>query len=188
VAVRRGQTARAIVITAHRDDAGTGPGADVNASGTAALLELARLYGSAPATAGGGALQPTHTLIFVSTDGGASGSLGADHYAAAVSVKPSTLALVSLVATGGDARPRVDFAGGAGRSPAPTLVATAMARIHDITGRSARHTGIFGQLIDLAFPLTLYDQGPFRERGIPALTLTTADVRPPQPLGDGPET
>ena len=63
------------MIDAHRDDTGAGPGADVNASGTAVLLELARLYGNAPTTAGGGALRPTHTLIFLSSDGGAFGSL-----------------------------------------------------------------------------------------------------------------
>ena len=34
----------AIVVMAHRDDTGAGPGADDNASGTAALIELARAY------------------------------------------------------------------------------------------------------------------------------------------------
>ena len=79
IAIAHGRTGRAIIVSANRDDTGDGPGADVNASGTGALLELARLYGNAPDTAGGGALKPTHTLIFLSTDGGAFGSLGADH-------------------------------------------------------------------------------------------------------------
>ena len=87
VAVRRGRTGRAIVVVAHRDDVGLGPGANANASGTGALLELARLYGSAPSTAGGASLDPTHTLLFVSTDGGAFGSLGADRYASRTGVK-----------------------------------------------------------------------------------------------------
>ena len=46
---------------------------------------------------------------------------------------------------------------------------------------------MIGQLVDLAFPLSLYDHAPFLERGIPALTLTTANVRPPEPFGDSPE-
>jgi hypothetical protein len=184
IATARGQTGRAIVVSANRDDTGDGPGADVNASGTAALLELARLYGNAPATAGGGALKPTHTLVFLSTDGGAFGSLGADHYARLPGVRGRTLAAVNIAAAGGHARPRIDTGGVAARSPAPALVATANARIHDLTGRSPRRTGVVGQLIDLAFPLSLYDHAPFLEQGIPALTLTTANVRPPAPFGD----
>ena len=48
VAVVRGASQRTIVITAHRDNSGEGQGANDNASGTAALVELARAY--APAT------------------------------------------------------------------------------------------------------------------------------------------
>ena len=42
VAVVRGVSHRKIVITAHRDNSGEGRGANDNASGTAALVELAR--------------------------------------------------------------------------------------------------------------------------------------------------
>ena len=60
-----------IVVVAHRDDTGVGPGANDNASGTAALLELARAY--APATpAPPVAHASVHTLLFLSTDGAAS--------------------------------------------------------------------------------------------------------------------
>ena len=40
------------------------------------------------------------------------------------------------------------------------------------------------QLVDLAFPFTLYEQGPFVARGIPAITLTTAGERPPDAFDD----
>src|SRR5437763_11824411 len=46
-----GRTPQAILVMAHRDDLGTGPGAVANASGTAALVELARAY-SVPAGTG----------------------------------------------------------------------------------------------------------------------------------------
>src|SRR5438105_12524434 len=46
-----GKSPQSIVVMAHRDDSGVGPGANENASGTAALIELARLYGT---PAGGG--------------------------------------------------------------------------------------------------------------------------------------
>ena len=42
--VAAGQSTDAIVVMAHRDDTGEGPGAGDNASGTAALIELARGY------------------------------------------------------------------------------------------------------------------------------------------------
>ena len=41
---RRGRSPDAIVVLAHRDDDGAGPGANDNASGTAALIQLARSY------------------------------------------------------------------------------------------------------------------------------------------------
>ena len=77
-AVTPGRTPQAIVITAHIDDSGAGPGAVDNASGVAALVEIARSYGN---PTGGRAVTPTHTLIFLATDGGAFGGLGADHFA-----------------------------------------------------------------------------------------------------------
>src|SRR5919199_553508 len=84
VAVVPGRSPQAIVVMAHRDDTGAGPGADDNGSGTAALVEIARSY-STPTAAGANAraprVRPAHTLLFVSTDGGAFGGLGAAHFA-----------------------------------------------------------------------------------------------------------
>ena len=68
------------MITAHRDNNGEGQGANDNASGTAALVELARAYAPATGTTTV-ATQPSHTLVFVSTDGGAFGALGAARFA-----------------------------------------------------------------------------------------------------------
>ena len=69
-----GRSPDEIVILAHRDDDGTGPGANNNASGIAALIQLAGSYGPH-------AIRPQHTLVFVATDGGAFGDLGARHFA-----------------------------------------------------------------------------------------------------------
>ena len=69
-----GRSPDEIVILAHRDDDGTGPGANNNASGIAALIQLAGSYGPR-------AIRPQHTLVFVATDGGAFGDLGARHFA-----------------------------------------------------------------------------------------------------------
>ena len=71
------------------------------------------------------------------------------------------------------------------RSPAATLVETAAKRVLEQTGvaRPARRRRS-AQLIDLGFPFTLYEQGPFVARGIPAVTLTTAGERPPAAFTD----
>src|SRR5262249_3874605 len=79
VAVARGRSPQAIVVMAHRDDNGRGPGANDDASGTAALLELARGYG-APGP-GEAPVMPAHTIVFVSTDGASAGAAGAARFA-----------------------------------------------------------------------------------------------------------
>src|SRR3954466_5491035 len=74
------QDADAIVVMAHRDDTGSAAGANDNASGTAALIEVARAY-AAPTGAAQQPIGPQHRLLFLSTDAGAFGSLGAAHFA-----------------------------------------------------------------------------------------------------------
>ena len=188
VAVSPGRSNRTIVIMAHRDNAGTGAGANDNASGTAALVELARSY--APMTSGAAnarSLGTTNTLVFLSTDGGAFGGLGAAHFASESPYRNRTLAVVNLSALAGDGPARIEVAGERPRSPAMTLVRTAAARVLEQTGRELVRPRALGQLIDLGFPFTLYEQGPFVGRGISAITLTTAGPRPPSSFGDTPE-
>src|SRR5262249_13710386 len=80
VAVVPGQSPDVIVVMAHRDDIGTGPGANDNASGTAALIELARAYAQ-PLNEDAAHVASPRTIVFLSTDGGAFGGLGAAHFA-----------------------------------------------------------------------------------------------------------
>ena len=171
----------AFVVMAHRDDAGTGPGANDNASGTAALIELARGY--APPS-GKTAVHPSHTIVFLSTDGGVYGSLGADHFVRTSFYRNRVVAVINLDAIAGTGPPRLEIAGDTPRSPAGSLVETAAARIFDQTGSSPGRTSALGQLIDLGFPFSLYEQAPFVARGIPAVTLTTAGNRPRQTFDD----
>jgi len=184
-AVARGKSQDAIVVMAHRDDLGAGPGADDNASGTAALIELARAYAK-PATPIQEAVLSMHTLVFLSTDGGSYGGLGAARFAARPPIPNPIVAVLNLDALGGAGPPRLEISGDNSREPAPALVATAAHRILETTGVWPRHPGFFGQLVDLGFPFTLYEQGPFLARGVPALTITTAGNRPPAAFGDTP--
>jgi Peptidase family M28 len=187
VAVSPGRSNQTIVVMAHRDNAGTGPGANDNASGTAALIELARAY--APTTAGAGgapAIGTTNTIVFLSTDGGAFGGLGAARFASKSPYRNRTVAVVNLVALSGAGPPRVEIAGDRPRSPAATLVRTAAARVLEQTGRELGRPRAIEQLIDLGFPFSFYEQGPFVGRGISAITLTTAGPRPPSSFTDTP--
>ncbi|HUH14821.1 MAG TPA: M28 family peptidase [Gaiellaceae bacterium] len=182
VATVRGASSRAIVITAHRDNDGEGRGTNDNASGTAALIELARAY--APV---GGTLiqtQPANTLVFVSTDGGAHGALGAAHFAESSAYRGNALAVISLDAIGGTSSPRLLIAGDTARSPAATLVRTAEMRVLEQTGREPERTPALRQLLALGFPFTLGEQGPFVARGVPAVTLTTLPDAPSQGFAD----
>jgi hypothetical protein len=181
VTVVRGASRRAIVITAHRDNTGEGGGANHNASGTGALIELARAF----ASVGGAArvqAQPTHTLVFVSTDGGDFGALGAAHFAESSPYRENALAVISLDALAGAGRPRLLIAGDTARSPSASLVRTAAVRVLEQTGTEPLRDSALRQLLDLGFPFTLGEQGPFVARGIPAVTLTTLSDDVPQNL------
>ena len=182
IAVAPGRSPETIVVMAHRDNLGRSPGANDNASGTAALLELARNVGEAP---------PAHTLVFLSTDGGAYGGVGAAEFARSprllrrlIGRGASVVGVVNLDALAGGTPPRLVFSGDAARSPAVRLVATTDARVIAQARASARRPGPVAQLLDLAFPFTLYEQGPFVAQGTPAITVTTGGERPPSPDGD----
>ena len=181
-AARAGSTADAIVVMAHRDNTGDSPGANDNASGTAALLEIARSF-AAPAEPPSPP-RPNHTIVFLSTDGGSFGALGAERFVKRSRYRDRIVAVINLQAVAGRARPRLEIAGDRPRSPAAALVRTAAIRILEQTGDEPRHPSAVAQLFDLAFPFSLYEQAPFVGHGVPALTLTTAGSRPPPAFGD----
>jgi hypothetical protein len=183
VAVAPGQSRRAIVVLAHRDDIGIGPGANDNASGTAALIELARAYAQ-PKTESPAHVSSARTIVFLSTDGGAFGSLGAVHFLETSPYRKRISAVIDLDSIAGPGRPSIEIGGDRARSPNASLVATTVARIAEQTHVPPRHVGFLGQLIDLGFPFTLYEQGPFVAAGVPAVTITTGGDRPPPPFGD----
>jgi hypothetical protein len=177
--------ADAIVVMAHRDDSGLGAGANDNASGTAAMIELARAYGRPPGAPAQGS-GPNHQLIFLSTDAGDFGGLGARRFVEHYPDPSRITAVINLDSIAGRGPPRVEIAGDQPRSPAAALVATAAARIAERTGSGPGRTSALGQLTDLGFPFSLYEQAPLVGRGVPAITLTTAGNRPPDSFGDTP--
>lgn len=182
VARRPGRSSDAIVVMAHRDNSGSSPGANDNASGTAALLELARAYAQ-PAAPPRPPI-PNHTVVFLSTDGGIFGALGAERFVERSSLRDRLVAVVNLDSIAGRGPVRMETAGDRARSSSAGLVQTASARVLEQTGREPAQPPALAQLIDLAFPFSLYEHAPFVGAGIPALTFTTAGSRPPPALGD----
>ncbi|HSK16631.1 MAG TPA: M28 family peptidase [Gaiellaceae bacterium] len=166
---------RAIVVVAHRDNLGESPGAQDNASGTAALLELARDLGTATLS---------HHFVLVSTDGGAFGALGAARFAERSPWADRLAAVVVLDTLGGPLSPRLEFGGTTARVPSATLLTSAADAVSNQTGAEPLRPGAFAQLIDLAFPFNLHEHAPFVSQGAPAVTLTTGSSRPRPPEGD----
>jgi hypothetical protein len=168
---KAGVSPRRIVVMAHRDDSGVGRGLNDNASGTAALIELARSYGpqvdSLP-----------YSIAFVSTDGAEEGALGAAHFAADAATDGNVVAVINLDSIGGGNSPRLEFGGDTPRSPAPGLLETMRAALNKEANGKAARPGALDQLFSLAFPFNAYEQAPFVSNGIPAVTITTAPARP----------
>jgi Peptidase family M28 len=182
-----GRSAQALAVLAHLDDVGTGPGANDDASGVAALIELARSYAtsvSGNAPPGASIVSPAHTLLFVATDGGEFGGLGANHFAADFRDRIDTAIVLDSIA--GPAPARLVLAGNTAREASAGLVETTAARIQEQAGALPRRPSGFAQLLDLAFPFTLYEQGPLLTHGVGALTVTTAGDKAPSAFSDTP--
>jgi Peptidase family M28 len=185
-----GRSNRAIVVMAHRDNSGIGPGAVDNASGTAALVELARTYAAQPSGLGGGSAQPPRpnfTLIFLSTDGGAFGNVGAAQFVEHSRYRRDLVAAINLDGIAGSEAPRVEFDGDIPRSAAPALVATAAGAVEQETGHRPSRPSALRQLVDLGFPFSPYDHAPLIAHGVPAITLTAGADRPLDSFRDTPE-
>ena len=178
VAEAVGSSPQTIVVMAHRDDDGTGPGANDNASGTAALVELARAYSNR--------VTPAHTIVFLSTDGGAFGGLGAAEFLKRAPERNDVIAVVNLDGIAGRGPVRLHLTGDTPRSPSGILLQTAIARIMAETGRAPKRPSALHQLLDFGLPFSLYEQAPFLAAGIPALTITTSGDRPPNAATDTP--
>jgi hypothetical protein len=183
VAEAVGRSPRTIVVMAHRDNTGVGQGANDNASGTAMLVQLARAYGAPPGFPAR-RLRPNHTILFLSTDGGAFGALGAAWFAAHSPSRHDVGAVINLDSVGGTGRVRIQLTGDTPRTPSGTLVETAAARVAAQTGRAPKRPSLLDQLVDLGFPFSFYEQAPFLAKGVGAITLTTAADTPPDPASD----
>jgi peptidase M28-like protein len=158
-----------LVVVAHRDAAARGAQAEL--SGTAAMLELARVVA-------GGRLR--RTVTFVSTSGGSGGAAGARDLAKRLSGNPIDAVLV--LGDVGSRRPRRPLT--VSWSEGSTLGPLRLRRTLDQAVRSEVATrpgalGLVTQWTRLAFPGTVGEQGPLVAAGLPAVLLSASGERPP---------
>lgn len=159
---------RCIVVTAHYDHEGVRDGhvyngADDNASGVAALFELARLFREAP---------PRHCLLFVALDAEESGLLGAEAFVAEPPVAREAVAFnlnLDMIARGDNG---VLWAVGTRQFPALRPLLEALETPAGLTlGFGYDDPAAGGR--DYWVPLS--DQARFHAAGVPFLFLSVDD-------------
>lgn len=168
VGERAGFSNRRILVVAHRDALGRGARAEL--SGTAALMELARVLGGR--TLG-------RTLVLASTSGGTAGLAAAEQLAQ----KPggpvdAVLVLGDLAGTRTDRPLVVPWSESTALAPLElrrTVESALMAEARMRAGTVSPSV----QLARLAFPLTLGEQGPFNAQGLGAVLLSASGERSP---------
>jgi hypothetical protein len=166
-----------IVILAHRD-ASRARGSEAELSGTAALLELARVFA---------ARETERTIVLVSTSGGSGGDGGAADF---VAHEPSGWASIDAAIVLGDVAgaherkpfvvPYSDGFGGASVVLQRTLASAIMRE----AGINAGAPSAIGQLAHLAFPFAVGEQGALNAGGLPAVLVQVSGESGPSTLSE----
>jgi hypothetical protein len=161
VAQRPGSTsATPILIVAHRDAAASG--AEAELSGTAALLELARVFA---------ARQTKRTIVLASTSGGSGGDAGAARLLASLHVPLDAAIVLGDMAGTRIRRPSVvPYSDGFGSAPLQ-LQRTVASAIASQGGYDPGAPSLYGQLAHLAFPIAVGEQGVLNLEGLPAVLV-----------------
>jgi hypothetical protein len=171
IAQRPGSTnASPIVILAHRDALARDSQAEM--SGTAALLELARVFATR---------ETRRTIVLVSTSGGSGGDAGAADFAANFTGPLDAAIVVGDLAGTDSHKPFVvPFSDGYGSAPIQ-LQRTVGAAISQETGADPGAPSTIGQFAHLAFPVAGGEQGPLNAGGLPAVLVQASGERGPAP-------
>jgi hypothetical protein len=169
IAVRPGSSGeRPIAIIAHRDAVRRGSAAEL--SGTAALLELARVFAQS---------ETKRTVVLVSTSGGSEGDAGAAYYAAHLRTAPDAAIVLGDLAGDRAHKPFVlSFSSGTATAPG-TLQRTLQGTISQEVGTDPSSVGLSAQLAQLAQPLALGEQTSLDDAGIPAVTVQVSGPQGP---------
>lgn len=169
IAQRPGTIDERIVVVAHRDAAGER--AEAELSGTAALLELTRIFG-APR-------QARHTLTLVSTSGGSGGAAGARELARALGGPVGAVLVLGDLASRNVRAPLVTpWSNDFGASP-QRLRATVQEAVRVETGSGSGPPRALSQFARFAMPVTYGEQGALLAAGLPAVLLSIGGDKPP---------
>jgi hypothetical protein len=171
IAQRPGSTsARPILILAHRDAASRGSLAEL--SGTAALLELARVFA---------ARETKRTIVLVSTSGGSGGDAGAAQLLARLHGPFDAAIALGDVAAKHMRKPSVlPFSDGLGSAPLALQRTLADAITHEAALDPGAPSAL-GQLAHLVFPFAVGEQGVLNAQGLPAVLVQVSGERGPAP-------
>lgn len=162
-----GTTRGTIVVVARRDSPPRATqGADDNASGTAALLELARVF-----TVTG----HRHSLLFLSSDGDAYGALGARDFVERHGTE-DVIAVIALrrVASRGADGLDLDGWGPAGRVAPPWLWLMAPPAARRAANLEVHLPSVATQALRLSVPTSAGSHAPFVAAGLPAVSLSAS--------------
>ncbi len=168
IAERPGSTGLApIAIVAHRDAVARGSAAEL--SGTAALLELARVFSQS---------ETRRTILLVSTSGGSGGDGGASNFAGSRRSLDAAIALGDIA--GATAHKPFVLPFSSGQSAAPdSLSGTLESAISQEVGVSSGTPSLSMQLTHLVFPLSTGEEAPFNDASTPAVLLQVSGERGP---------
>jgi hypothetical protein len=169
IAQRAGSTSEApILIVAHRDAAGRDSEAEL--SGTAALLELARVFATR---------ETKRTIVLASTSGGSGGNAGAAELASELHEQFDAAIVLGDLAGASVHRPFVvPFSDGLGSAPLQ-LQRTVDEAIGQEVDVNAGAPGTFAQLAHLIFPMALGEQAVLNARGVPTVEVQVSGERGP---------
>ena len=171
IATRPGISDRRIVVLANRDAPGL-----AGLSGTAALLELARVFKTR---------ELEKTLVLVSTTGATTGFAGARAWARDEAGEPvDGVIVLGDVAGTGIHKPWVVSWPSSSRPPALGLERTVQAAVRRETRSDAGGPRAVGQWFRRALPVTLSAQGPIGDEGLPAVLISISGE--PGPAADTP--
>ena len=168
--VEQGSSQEAVVVIANRDDVAPGPGLDDNATGTAALVELARDLSG---------VERARSLVLASTDGGTVGQAGNVRLLAALraaGLRPVAVVAVSTIGGPTGTLP-ILFAGTGGvRTPELLLKGLEQSLAAQPDAGAAAPPGAISQVLDLIAPATPQGaQVPFLDADVAAIQLGDGD-------------
>ncbi len=164
--IEQGSSSEAIVLIANRDNVSPGPGLNDNATGTAALVELARDLSG---------VERARSLVLASTDGGTVGQAGNEQLLRSLradGLRP--VAVVSLDAIGGPTGTLPILFAGTGSVRTPEILLKGLEetlQTQQAAGAAAPESPVL-QVLDLIAPVEPSGaQVPFLDAGVAAIQL-----------------